>query len=276
MMRKNKETSRFLYLSLGVSAMLHLAIAYPLCIKDWSPNTKVPSPHTLISVQIAPRVLYKPSQKPMMRQPKPKPAQVPEPKPVKKKHTPHREPKPRQTVHPQAQHKPKRLRRKTTKPKSLATHRTVVQHPDIKKKPNPVFGVTRDSTLKGNKSAMSVRIGNTVMKAQEEKFTPPDKVESYAVIPAFELDSRATYKSKVEPDYPETLENSEVEGEVLLEAAVNEEGKVVAVKVKRSDHDLFSKAAVAALKRCTFYPAMKDGRPVTDVISVPISFKLDE
>ena len=114
------------------------------------------------------------------------------------------------------------------------------------------------------------------MKGQEEEYTPPDEVKTYAVVPAFELSSMPVYRNRVEPDYPVELKSREIEGEVLLTATIDQEGKVVKVTVKRSDDELFSKAAIAALKQCSFSPGMQNGKPVTTTIDIPIKFILDE
>jgi protein TonB len=144
------------------------------------------------------------------------------------------------------------------------------------KKIKPVFGINRDSTAKSEKSKTSIRVGNTLMQAQEEDFTPPKEVKSYVSVPVFELSSIPIYKTKIEPHYPPDLKKKGVEGEVLLSATIDETGKVVKVGVKRSDNELFAKAAIFALKQCTFIPAKQNDKPVTTTIHIPIKFILDE
>ncbi|MGD9211794.1 MAG: energy transducer TonB, partial [Desulfobacteraceae bacterium] len=95
-------------------------------------------------------------------------------------------------------------------------------------------------------------------------------------IPVFELSTLPVAKHKVKPEYPDYLKQKEIEGDVLLAATIDENGKVVNITVKRSDHELFSKAAMTALKRFSFKPGEQNGRPVTTTIDIPIKFVLNE
>ncbi len=139
----------------------------------------------------------------------------------------------------------------------------------------PVFGVTRDTVVDKAAAGIGVRIGNTLMKKQEKKYTPPEKVRDYLTVPVFELSNLPSYKTRILPEYPKILKEEGVEGDVMLIVTIDDEGNVVDVKLKHSDHDLFTKAAVAAMKRCFFKPATKNGRPVSVEIDVPIKFILD-
>jgi protein TonB len=87
----------------------------------------------------------------------------------------------------------------------------------------------------------------------------------------------ARFKKKVQPKYPELLREEEIEGSVHLTVVVNRYGNVVDVKVKSSDHELMTAAAIEAIKQFVFTPATVNGVPVTSTIDdVPFIFVLDE
>lgn len=79
---------------------------------------------------------------------------------------------------------------------------------------------------------------------------------------------------RIEPEYPETARRARVEGKVFLQAIINEQGQVEAVKVLRS-HPLLDDAAIAAVRRWRYKPATLDGQPVRVYFTVQVTFKLE-
>ena len=76
------------------------------------------------------------------------------------------------------------------------------------------------------------------------------------------------------PTYPaRALRNGE-QGTVMVSAEISENGIPSAVEVARSSGSRqLDRAAVDAVRRWRFRPAMADGRPTTGRVQVPISFK---
>ena len=266
-----KINNRYLFLGMGVSMLLHVAVYCPLFFKDWTDGRAIQKPeYSLVAVQIKPKPVTEP---PVARL---QPVEVPEPEqppPKKKQQIKTKRPKKVMRQKPAGQ-KIHKNKSKDTLPASNKTSKA----DDAKKKTKakPVFGAARDSVVTDGGAAMAVRVGNTLMKEQEEEFTPAEAVEDYYAVPPFELSSLPLYKVKVVPDYPESLKAAEIEGQVLLSVTIDHKGKVVAQKVKRSDDLLFAKAAMAALNQCEFTPGMQNGVPVTTIIDIPIKFILDE
>jgi protein TonB len=64
------------------------------------------------------------------------------------------------------------------------------------------------------------------------------------------------------PRYPAKAKASSIEGFVLLEFIVDQNGDVESVVVKDSSHSLFEAAAVDAVRNWVFTPGEKDGRKV--------------
>ena len=78
--------------------------------------------------------------------------------------------------------------------------------------------------------------------------------------------------TKFPPEYPEGSHTS-VEGTVLIQALVGKDGRVKDTRVIKSI-PLLDEAAVAAVRKWVFKPAMSSGKPVAVWVAVPISFSL--
>ena len=89
---------------------------------------------------------------------------------------------------------------------------------------------------------------------------PPPRPAQAAVRPAPSLDPN---QSCAPPDYPQQAEEMEQTGVSVLQFLISSSGSVVDSKVAGSSgHAALDEAAVAALSRCRFKPAMgADGKP---------------
>jgi protein TonB len=66
-----------------------------------------------------------------------------------------------------------------------------------------------------------------------------------------------------------------MEGRVLLRVAVDEDGLVNGIQVKKSSgHRILDEAALAAVKKWRFFPAAIGGIRVKDTIDLPVVFSL--
>jgi protein TonB len=76
--------------------------------------------------------------------------------------------------------------------------------------------------------------------------------------------------------YPPMARAQRVEGIVITSVLVSHTGDVLDVRVIRgvSSPTGLNEAAVQAMRRSTFAPAMKDGVRVRSTITVPVEFKL--
>lgn len=83
--------------------------------------------------------------------------------------------------------------------------------------------------------------------------------------------------SMPEPEYPEFSRRRGEEGVVMLEVAVDEQGRGLQVDVLRSSgHRRLDRAAVSALSRARFFPAKEGGRAVPSVKKIAVRFSLEE
>jgi TonB family protein len=82
---------------------------------------------------------------------------------------------------------------------------------------------------------------------------------------------RAT--SAPDPKFPDLPADAEPRGTVVLLIGVNTKGHVQAVRVLRSDHQVFEKSAVDTVRKWKFKPAEKDGHPVPVQVTVEMKFQ---
>ena len=121
---------------------------------------------------------------------------------------------------------------------------------------------------------------------QREAPTLMEKLDTPAPDDALGLDNvnfksepgvvRPQYKIKVEPKYPEAASKAGKEGQVLLEATIDENGIPRDIVAKTDIGFGFEEAAIAALKKTTFRPATKGGNPISLQVEIPYSFTLKD
>jgi protein TonB len=78
----------------------------------------------------------------------------------------------------------------------------------------------------------------------------------------------------VRPVYPPMARQARVEGTVLIDASIDEDGKVKAARVSRSV-PLLDQAALSAVRQWIFTPARLNGQPVGVSITVTVEFRLE-
>jgi TonB family protein len=79
---------------------------------------------------------------------------------------------------------------------------------------------------------------------------------------------------KVVPKYPEDAKEEKVTGEVVIEAYVGADGKVLEAKAIKDPDPRLAQAALEAFKQWKFKPATVKGKPVKAKMTVTINFAL--
>lgn len=78
------------------------------------------------------------------------------------------------------------------------------------------------------------------------------------------------------PEYPRSMHNAGIEGSVVLELGIDENGTVLYGRIVHSMGQEFDKAAIEWIQTIAFYPALDpQKRPFACRIRLPIKFKLD-
>jgi protein TonB len=80
---------------------------------------------------------------------------------------------------------------------------------------------------------------------------------------------------RVEPAYPPIAQFASIDGMVILNAIVDEHGRVQSVTVLRG-HPLLGKAAMEAVRQWLYEPLRLNGTPTPFELTVSLSFHLDD
>ena len=82
------------------------------------------------------------------------------------------------------------------------------------------------------------------------------------------------YKTKVDPEYPSLAKETRRQGEVVLEAIINEDGIPVDIVPRTFFGAGLEAAAMEALKKTRFYPAIYRGTPIPTRVAIRYKFIL--
>ena len=218
----------------------------------------LPEQHQLLVVKQKPtvRVVVKPPPEPEPEKPPPEPEKPPPPKPVEA-------PKPHPSSIPvKAVEAPK----DSPAPAHAVTTDTTDE---------PVFGTTMESTSP-TATGPAVPIGNTPdVKA---KAGSGARVQPLGEpVQAFEATKMPLPQGRCYGKYNDEALKAGIEGQVVLDVIVGEDGRVREVKVTQGLGHGLDEAAISAIRSCQFTPGEKDGKPVAVRIrGFKITFVLPE
>jgi TonB family protein len=143
----------------------------------------------------------------------------------------------------------------------------------------PVFGISMESTsAAGNGPVM--RVGNTLQTKprDHEGAVAPSGVKPLAApVQAYEVTKMPLPKGDCSGQYTEEARAAGLEGIVILDLVVDEQGRARDIKVVQGLGSGLTEAAKRALQGCTFTPGERDGKLVpVRVRSFKIRFRLRE
>lgn len=76
-----------------------------------------------------------------------------------------------------------------------------------------------------------------------------------------------------EPEYPESAQKAGLEGKVIVKVEVDERGRVSkALIIRSSGYEILDSAALEAVKKFKFEPAVENGRPIKSSLMIPFAF----
>lgn len=82
--------------------------------------------------------------------------------------------------------------------------------------------------------------------------------------------------SQLAPIYPRGLRYAGMKGESLVEFIIDADGKVQNARIVKTTHSELGDSALESVRRWTFEPAIKGGKPVATHMQVPIVFTLSD
>jgi len=158
--------------------------------------------------------------------------------------------------------------------------------PKTATKAPPVFGVTLSSEVSGDKAAMAVPVGNTVMTKDRTPGRPGETPQAYSAegthpfTPVADIyitqQPRVLHEVDSADIYPPEARKMGVEGKVALKVGIDENGDVRQVRVISKAGYGFDEAARDAMRRFKFSPARtSDGKAVAYNFTYTVRFTLD-
>ena len=79
---------------------------------------------------------------------------------------------------------------------------------------------------------------------------------------------------EIRPTYTDAARRQAIEGDVVLEIVVRDDGSVGNVRVRRTLGAGLEQKAIDAVRQWRFIPARRRGTPVDVVVNVSVEFKL--
>lgn len=97
------------------------------------------------------------------------------------------------------------------------------------------------------------------------------EVPDEPIPPVYEVEAKLI--RQVRPVYPREAFDDKVEGKVVIEILIGEEGEVAHARVRHSTPAL-DQAALDCVRAWRFSPAMRGGQPAASIATVPVYFKI--
>jgi len=176
-----------------------------------------------------------------------------------------------------------------TEPVQTQTAQTKVEKTDTALPLGKVAGVIQNNIVSdlnpGNNSSANNNVeqteGNKIVVEEKKLVTAPvTEVKKTKEEPAFLVAAEEQpqlvgglkgIQSKI--TYPEVARKNGIEGKVIVQAVVDENGKVISVKTLKGIGGGCDEIAMDAVKESRFLPGKQGGKPVKVQVSIPIVFK---
>ena len=107
------------------------------------------------------------------------------------------------------------------------------------------------------------------LEAPTSSKTPEAPANAPANVTALSIISQTT------PEYPPQARAARIQGEVVLHATVDKEGKISELRVLSGD-DALAQSALAAVRQWRYKPMLVDGQPKEADATITVTFSLDE
>ena len=128
-------------------------------------------------------------------------------------------------------------------------------------------------SLRGKASLVSNSITVTV-EPETEPPTGQTQSETSLGFEDFASVVGPKFKNRVEPEYPKSVKEAKKGGEVVLQFTIDENGTPKEIVALTNLGFGLEAAAIEALKKCTFDPATKDGKPISKQVQISYKFTL--
>ncbi len=148
----------------------------------------------------------------------------------------------------------------------------VSAHVEVKKELNEIREVARESVKPEPRPVVKEKVIPQKEKKQQKE--EKEKVAINTQQGALSNAEPLSFENEA-PKYPRVARERGYEGEVMLEVQVLQDGRAGSVSIKESSgYFILDKAAVKAVRRWQFTPAMRGETIFTSAIELPIVFRL--
>ena len=157
-------------------------------------------------------------------------------------------------------------------PSQLAARKTKVRHPlaKVPEVSEPVPVVVEEKSAVPQVTTAQAR---NVLPEQEAAIGQEEAAPAATAV--LRRMAAPSYQDNPPPFYPAKARRRGWQGRVLLEVRVTATGVVAGLKVEQSSgHPILDQAALKAVRDWRFVPALAVGRPVADIVTVPVHFQL--
>lgn len=153
--------------------------------------------------------------------------------------------------------------------------------PPPDKPPAPIrIGVSLSSTTEGG--GFAVGTGSTLYGKTPDKAAAPSDATHEAkeaaqapYVPYSQLSTLPRPISVPHPTYPAKMRQLQIEGKVILECRIDENGKPSRIRVIQSLGKEFDDLAIESMRKARFEPGTRKGEPVTTDIRYSFTFELE-
>jgi len=146
--------------------------------------------------------------------------------------------------------------------------------PKTTKTPPPATQTQQSAQQPTQQPAQQPAQQPTQQPAQQPAQQPSTKTSAPAPMPFVAIETPPGVIKRVAPVYPEIAIKMGIQGRVTVEVTIDPQGKPIQTKVVKSPSEIFNNAAVEAVMKYTFKPAMQSTGPVTSKLYIPIDFRL--
>lgn len=147
--------------------------------------------------------------------------------------------------------------------------------PPTKTPPRKVFGLNRHS-LQSEKGAVDVKAGNTLAKdIDQEKMRPEDADALPVPTEEYLVNQMPRLKAEVRIPYPPQAKAKNIEGLVMMDILIDDKGKVRSAQLIEGPGYGLNEAALEAIYRFEFVPAMMDKKAIAVRIRYAYRFVLN-
>ena len=180
------------------------------------------------------------------------------------------EPAPPPPLAPIVQQKPPRIEEPKPEPPPEAK-----PEPVVASVPEPVRALPVSEPIAAPKEAEFQVAATTNVLAQPVPDVPLSQPTPVVVAPPTIVKAQARYRYNPEPEYPLQAKRRRQQGLVLLTVLLDINGLPAKIEVKESSNfPVLDAAAIEAVRKWKFEPAMFDKQSVQAEVEVPVRFKL--